>query len=90
MSEIWPQTVFQSQQAVPEDTFRPFHCVLLMPFGGPRFDMLAQSLESVVRQHVNRYLPGAQRGDAVVERLDWVTSAVRSSIRFGLELLMPI
>src|SRR4051812_22906008 len=75
MSDVWPQSVFRSVSTHPDDTFRPFRCLLLMPFGGARFDELAATLERIVREHVKGYLPDVHWGDAVVERLDWVTSA---------------
>lgn len=75
MSDIWPQSVFRATSVQPDETFRAFRCVLLMPFSGRRFDVLAETLEQIVRKHVSAYLPGAHLGEAVVERLDWVTSA---------------
>jgi len=74
MSNIWPQSVFLETAAQPGETFRPFRCVLLMPFAGRRFDALAETLERIIRSHVTTYLPGAHL-DAIVERLDWVSSA---------------
>src|SRR5262245_58977897 len=74
MSDIWPESVFRSHAAVPEDTFRQFHCVMLMPFGG-RFDSLARALEEIVRKHAANYLRDAHLGEPKIERLDWVNSA---------------
>src|SRR5439155_20481177 len=74
MTDIWPNDAFSTEPDAGE-SMRPFRCLLLMPFHSARFDHLADLLKRIVQDAVNRLLPAGQIGDAVVERLDWVSSA---------------
>src|SRR5438093_1510288 len=75
MADIWPREVFENPAETSDESLRPFHCVLLMPFAPKRFEDVARELERLVREYTASVLPTVQIGPAKIERLDWVNSA---------------
>jgi hypothetical protein len=75
MADIWPQSVLQQVVQDHDETLRPFHCVILMPFDSQRFEDVAAELKRVVETFTRSFLETVEIGPTVVERLDWVTSA---------------
>jgi hypothetical protein len=53
MADIWPNTAFEQALSQPDDSLRPFRCVLLMPFHSPRFDHVANFLKELVVERSN-------------------------------------
>lgn len=77
MEGIWPKDVFDQSLRSCDEPLRPFHCLLLMPFGHDRFHRLAEAIKREVNAVTKSILvgPGGAPWEARVERLDWVTSS---------------
>jgi hypothetical protein len=75
MADIWPSDVFDNAAHRADESVRPFHCLLLMPFAPKRFEDVARELKRVVRKYTEGILPTVQIGQTKIERLDWVNSA---------------